>query len=135
MSGLESNKAFCIRSHKTIQTLKNLLRDHNTLHLSSLASTLTLPWPHWLMYYLLNSKFPFCGFPTGRSLSCNILPLFPWLSTLLLLNLLKCHFLNEAYLTTLFKTCKTPYSLTFSILPFPIGCYFQIYISRFSTRG
>lgn len=54
---------------KNIQTLKNLFKDRNTLHLSSLTSSLTLPWPHWLMYYLLNSKFPFCGFSTGHSLS------------------------------------------------------------------
>lgn len=135
-------RLYVSRAIETSQTLKNLFKDHNTFPLALwLHHSLCSGHAGQLPIFLCTSKFSFYGCYTGTlSPTTQFLHISAWFTTLLPSNLLKCHFLNEVYLTALFKTCKSPYSLITHPSPYPVffstASYFLTYIvARLSTRG
>lgn len=112
------------RAIETSQPLKNLFKDHNTFPLALwLHHSLCSGHTGQLPIFLCTSKFSYYGCYTGTlSPTTQFLHISAWFTTLLPSNLLKCHFLNEVYLTAPFKTCKSPYSLITH--PLPLSCLF-----------
>lgn len=113
------------RAIKTSQTLKNLFKDHNTIPLSFLTSSLTRLWSHWPTFHLLNSHFMAATLAI-LSPATYFLHAPAWLTTWFPSTLLKYHSLIEVYLTTPFKTCKSPLLSDHLASPFPYPVFSSV---------